>query len=99
MKLTLKAISALQFEDVKVFVFDRWRDLLTARALLSMWKRLNPGYDYTTRKEDVDGMHLLYVTIYDHPLEIQSKSNDKPRIERPRSNRGRKARAKNQEVV
>lgn len=99
MKLTLKAISALQFEDVKVFVFDRWRDLLTARALLSMWKRLNPGYDYTTRKEDVDGIHLLYVTIYDHPLEIQSKSNDKPRIERPRSNRGRKARAKNQEAV
>ena len=99
MKLTLKAISALQFEDVKVFVFDRWRDLLTARALLSMWKRLNPGYDYATKKEDVDGMHLLYVTIYDHPLEKRSKSDDKPRIERPRNNRGRKARAKDQKAV
>ena len=99
MKMTLKAISELQFEVVKVFVFIRWRDLLTARVLLSQWKRLNPGYDYSTKKEVVEGLHLLYVTIYDHPLEIQSKSNDKPRIERPRSNRGRKARAKNQEVV
>ena len=99
MKMTFKAISALQFEDVKVFVFDRWRDLLTARALLSMWKRLNPGYDYTTKKEDVDGMFLLYVTIYDHPLERKRKCDDEPRNERPRDNRGRKARAKAKETV
>lgn len=38
MKMTLKAISELQFEVVKVFVFIRWRDLLTARVLLSQWK-------------------------------------------------------------
>ena len=99
MKLSTKAISALQFEKVFTFVFDKWNDLLSARVLLSRWKRMNPGCDFTSKLEDVDGMYLLYVTKYDHPLERKRKCDDEPRNERPRDNRGRKARAKAKETV
>lgn len=72
-KLTMKAISKLHLGEVKVFVLDTFNELLSARVLLYRWKEMNPGYDYISKKENVDGKILLYITLYDHPVKHTNK--------------------------
>lgn len=65
-KITVKAISALHFNETKVFILDSAREVDTARTTLGRWKNYNPGWDYKTKTQKADGKILMFLTLYDH---------------------------------
>lgn len=47
---------------------DTFDEVLSARVLLYEWKKRNPGYDYLSKKVEADGKFILYITLFDHPV-------------------------------
>lgn len=61
-KLTLKAISDLQFDVEKVILCENFNEVESARSSLRRWKYQNFGCSYKSRVERQEDKFLLFVT-------------------------------------